>query len=244
MFSREEFRKMIDHTLLKPWASMDEVIRMCGEARERGFAAVCVNTFRVPLAVRELEGSGVAVAATVGFPLGACMTSVKAFEAAAAVKAGASEIDMVINIGALKDGDMDTVRGDIESVVEAARSAAALRMSTVAVKAIIETCVLSDDEKTIASKIAVRAGVDFVKTSTGFGAGGATVDDVLLIRRAVAGNAGVKAAGGIRTFAEAKSMVEVGASRLGTSNGVALDDEMGRYAIAAPDYRRDRGPGR
>ncbi|MGE5485705.1 MAG: deoxyribose-phosphate aldolase [Ignavibacteriales bacterium] len=243
MFSRDEFRKMIDHTALKPWLTRAEVVRLCREAKERGFAAACVNSYWVPLAVHELRDAPVGVVATVGFPLGACMTSVKAFEAAEAVKAGASEVDMVINIGALKDGDYDTVQADIEAVVNAVRAEAARRKAGITVKVIIETCFLDDDEKTAASRLAVEAGADFVKTSTGFGTGGATVDDVRLIREAVAGKARVKAAGGIQTFSEARSMIEAGASRLGTSRGVALDDEMEsvtRDSQCRPDCERFR----
>ncbi len=204
------------------------MVKLCREAKEREFATVFVNSYWVPLAVQELKGSTVKVGTTVGFPLGACMTSVKAFEAAEAVKAGAGEVDMVINIGALKDGDLDTVRKDIEAVVGAARSEAARKKAQVTVKVIIETCCLTGEEKLTASRLVVEAGADFVKTSTGFGSGGATVEDVRLIYKTVAGRARVKAAGGIQTFEQAKALIEAGASRLGTSKGVALDDEMGK----------------
>ncbi|MCR4397463.1 MAG: deoxyribose-phosphate aldolase [Firmicutes bacterium] len=218
---------MIDHTALKPWVGRDEVLKLCGEARERDFATVFINSCWVPLAVRELRGSPVKVGTTIGFPLGACMTSVKVFEAVEAVRAGAGEVDMVMNIGALKDGDSESALNDMRAVVEAARAEAARAGVEVVVKVIIETCYLDDAHKVLASKLVVQAGADFVKTSTGFGSGGATVEDVRLISSVVAGRARVKAAGGIQTLSQAKALIEAGASRLGTSRGVALDDEMG-----------------
>ncbi|NLE67605.1 MAG: deoxyribose-phosphate aldolase [Lentisphaerae bacterium] len=204
----------IDHTLLKPDAAEKDVVRVCREARHYGFAAVCVNPFRLRLAASELKGSPAAPCTVVGFPLGAGLALTKAREAEAAVGQGAMELDMVMCIGALKDGDRAHVAGDIRAVV----SAASGRL----VKVILETHFLTDDEKRTACLLAVEAGAHFVKTSTGFLGGGATVADIRLMRRAVGPQFGVKASGGVRTAAEARAMLEAGANRIGTSAGVAL----------------------
>lgn len=205
---------MIDHTMLKADASRETIIRYCQEARDHKFASVCVNTGFVPLAAEQLKGSQVKTCCVVGFPLGAMLTVAKAFEAAEAVKEGAQEVDMVINISALKDRDDQFVEDDIRAVVQASKGAV--------VKVIIETCLLTDEEKVRACQIAVRAGADFVKTSTGFSTGGATAADVALMRKTVGDKAMVKASGGIRTPEEAKSMIEAGADRIGAGNGIAL----------------------
>ena len=203
--------KMIDHTLLKPEATYDQIKQLCQEAVEYGFASVCVNSGNVILAVESLKGTQIPVCSVVGFPLGATTTRTKVFEAKEAIENGAREIDMVINIGALKSRDFTRVRADIEEVVLAARGKAA-------VKVIIEACLLSDEEKTRACEIAKDAGADFVKTSTGFSSGGATAEDIKLMRRAVGPNIGVKASGGIGNYEEAKAMLEAGACTLGDNN--------------------------
>lgn len=205
---------MIDHTMLKADASRETIIRYCKEAREHGFASVCVNTGFVPLVAEQLKGSGVKTCCVAGFPLGAMLTSAKAFEASEAVKAGADEVDMVINVSALKDGDDKYVVEDIRAVVEA--SAGAI------VKVIIETCLLTDEEKIRACESSVKAGAHFVKTSTGFSTGGATAADVALMRRTVGDRAKVKASGGIRTPEDAAAMIAAGADRIGAGNGIAL----------------------
>lgn len=206
--------KMIDHTMLKADASRDTIIRYCNEAKEHGFASVCVNTGFVPLVAKELKGSGVKTCCVVGFPLGAMLTSAKAFEASEAVKEGAEEVDMVINVSAVKDKDDKFVEDDIRAVVEASKGAI--------VKVIIETCLLTDEEKVRACEIAVKAGADFVKTSTGFSTGGATVHDIALMRKTVGDRAKVKASGGIRTPEDAKALIEAGADRIGAGNGLVL----------------------
>lgn len=206
--------KCIDHTLLKAEATREDIVRLCREAREHGFAAVCVNSCHAALVAQELQGSGVNTCCVVGFPLGAASTKAKAAEARDAVENGASEIDMVINIGALKSGDEAFVCEDIKAVVEAAGGAA--------VKVIIEACLLTDKEKIKVCELSVQAGAAFVKTSTGFSAGGATVHDVALMVKAVAGGARVKASGGVRTAQDARAMLQAGARRIGTSNGVAI----------------------
>lgn len=207
--------QIIDHTILKPDATKAEVLRLCKEALEYGFASVCINARHVPLVSGQLQGSGVKTCSVIGFPLGATTTSTKVFEAKEAIANGAGEIDMVIDIGAALDGEYDAVRRDIRSVVEAAGGRAL-------VKVIIEACLLNDDQKVKVCQCAVEAGADFVKTSTGFSTGGATVEDVALMKQAVDGKAKVKASGGVRTLADAMAMVEAGADRIGTSNGVAL----------------------
>lgn len=194
--------QMIDHTMLKADASRETIVRYCKEAREHKFASVCVNSAFVPLVAKELEGSGVKTCCVVGFPLGAMLTTAKAFEAAEAVKAGAQEVDMVINISALKDKDYSFVEEDIRAVAEASGDAL--------VKVIIETCLLTDEEKVKACELSVKAGAAFVKTSTGFSTGGATAADVALMKKTVDGKALVKASGGIRTPEDAKALIEAG----------------------------------
>ena len=206
--------QMIDHTMLKADASRETIVRYCKEAREHKFASVCVNSAFVPLVAKELEGSGVKTCCVVGFPLGAMLTTAKAFEAAEAVKAGAQEIDMVINISALKDKDYSFVEEDIRAVAEASGDAL--------VKVIIETCLLTDEEKVKACELSVKAGAAFVKTSTGFSTGGATAADVALMKKTVDGKALVKASGGIRTPEDAKALIEAGADRIGAGNGIPL----------------------
>ncbi len=209
--------QMIDHTMLKADASRETIVRYCKEAREHKFASVCVNSAFVPLVAKELEGSGVKTCCVVGFPLGAMLTTAKAFEAAEAVKAGAQEIDMVINISALKDKDYSFVEEDIRAVTEASGDAL--------VKVIIETCLLTDEEKVKACELSVKAGAAFVKTSTGFSTGGATAADVALMKKTVDGKALVKASGGIRTPEDAKALIEAGADRIGAGNGIPLIQE-------------------
>src|SRR5919202_2941608 len=210
---------LVDHTLLKPEASDADIRRLCEEAAEYHFASVCVNPTWVKPAACFLRGSGVPVCTVVGFPLGATLADVKAYETRRAIFDGAREIDMVINIGALKSGDDCAVEYDIRSVVEAAHGEGVL------VKTIIETALLTDDEKVRACLAAKRAGADFVKTSTGFAKSGATVADVALMRRTVGAEMGVKAAGGVRGIADARAMLEAGATRIGASVGVKIAQE-------------------
>jgi deoxyribose-phosphate aldolase len=207
---------MIDHTLLKPDATRKEIEELCREAAEFKFATVCVNPAWVALAARRLAGSGVGVCSVVGFPLGATTADVKAYEARRAIYDGAREIDMVINVGALKSGDLRVVERDIEGVVVSARDCGALT------KVIIEAALLTDDEKVTACTLAKAAGADYVKTSTGFGPGGATAADVALMRRVVGAEMGVKAAGGVRDLESLKAMVAAGATRVGASAGVKI----------------------
>lgn len=211
----EQVAKMIDHTVLAAVSTREDILRICREAREHGFATVCVNPYWVPEAARELVGSGVGVTTVVGFPLGASRTEIKAAEARDAIGAGATEIDMVLNIGALKSGDRDTVLADVRAVVETCKGRAA-------VKVIIETCYLTDEEKRAASLICKEAGADFVKTSTGFGTGGATVEDIALIRAVVGPDMGIKASGGVRDLEFARQLIRAGATRLGASASVAI----------------------
>lgn len=211
--------RLIDHTLLKPEATQDQIAQLCYEARAYHFASVCVNPAHVKLAAQLLKGSDVVVCTVVGFPLGATAASVKAYETQQAIRDGATEIDMVINIGALKSRDYKVVYEDIGAVVSTAHAHNAL------VKVIIEAALLTDEEKVIASQLAKAAGADFVKTSTGFGPGGATVADVALMRRVVGPNVGVKAAGGVRSYADAQAMIAAGATRIGASAGVAIVKE-------------------
>ena len=208
--------KMIDHTLLKPDATPDQVAQLCFEAKKYGFATVCVNPAWVSLCAQILQGSPVKVCSVIGFPLGASAPEVKVFETQNAIEHGATEIDMVINVGALKGRDLDLVAKDIRGVVSAAHARGAI------VKVIIEAVLLTDEEKTIASLLTKEAGADFVKTSTGFASGGATVHDVALMRRAVGPEMGVKAAGGVRTFEDAENMIKAGATRIGASAGVKI----------------------
>jgi len=211
---------LIDHTLLKPTATADQIRQLCAEAREYKFAAVCVNPVWVPLCAEILAGSPVAVCTVVGFPLGADLSETKAFEAERCVALGAGEIDMVINIGALKAQDFAAVRDDIAAVVSNSHAAGAI------VKVIIEAAYLTDEEKVAACVLAKNAGADFVKTSTGFGPSGATAADVALMRRVVGPDIGVKAAGGIRSGGDFKSMVAAGANRIGASAGVKIVAEL------------------
>lgn len=210
----EEMASYIDHTLLKPEATAKDIIKLCREAVENRFYSVCVNPSYVKLVAKELRNSRVKICAVIGFPLGATTTATKAFEAAEAVKAGAEELDMVLHLGALKGGDSRYVRNDIAAVVGAADGRV--------VKVIIETGLLTDEEKTIACRLAKEAGAHFVKTSTGFGPGGATVADIQLMREAVGLDLGIKASGGVRTPEAARQMIEAGATRIGTSSGIKI----------------------
>ena len=210
---------MIDHTLLKPDATRTEIQKLCREAAEFRFATVCVNPVWVAFAAAELRGTGVGVCSVVGFPLGATTADVKQYETRRAIYDGASEIDMVINIGALKSGDLRTVERDIEAVVDPCRQCGVVS------KVIIEAALLTDEEKVTASTLTKAAGADFVKTSTGFGPGGATVADVALMRRVVGAEMGVKAAGGVRDLEGLKAMVAAGATRVGASAGVKIVQE-------------------
>jgi len=205
----------IDHTLLKPDATRSEIEQLCREAIEYKFFSVCINPFWVPLCSKMLRGTGIKVTSVVGFPLGATDSRTKAFETRNAIEKGASEIDMVINIGALKSGDKGAVEEDIRSVVRAARA-------TTTVKVILETCLLTDEEKILGCEIAKKAGADFVKTSTGFSKGGATAHDIALMRRVVGPKMGIKAAGGIRSFEDARLLIQTGATRLGTSASIKI----------------------
>lgn len=214
-----ELNRMIDHTILKPEATPDDIRGVCREAVRHGFYSVCINTHYVPLVAAELEGTDIKVCSIAGFPLGAVDTRTKAFEAGRAVSAGAHEIDMVINIGALKAGDKDFVCGDIGRVVQACGDA-------VLVKVIIEAALLSDEEKITACRIAMEAGARFVKTSTGFGPPGARVEDVAIMRQTVGEDFGVKASAGIRSAQFAQELVEAGANRIGTSAGVQIMEEL------------------
>lgn len=213
---------LIDHTILRPDASAEEVKQVCAEARQYGFASVCVNPARVALVAAELRGSKVKTCSVVGFPLGATITDVKVREAELAIRAGAQEVDMVINIGALKDRDYVLVKNDIQGVAEVCHAGGAL------LKVIIEACLLDDAEKAIACAIAKLAGADFVKTSTGFSKSGATAADVALMRRVVGPEMGVKAAGGIRTLEDLQAMVAAGASRVGASASVKILEAAAR----------------
>ena len=212
-----ELNKYIDHTLLKPEATKEQITKLCEEARQYDFASVCVNTCYVPLAKQLLAGSDVKVCCVVGFPLGAMDTVSKAFEAKTAVENGAQEVDMVINIGALKDKDYDYVTKDIAAVVEASKPAI--------VKVIIEACLLTDEEKVEACKCSMNAKAEFVKTSTGFSTHGATPEDVALMKKTVGDVCKVKAAGGVRSYDEAMKMIEAGADRLGCSAGIKVMEE-------------------
>jgi deoxyribose-phosphate aldolase len=210
---------MIDHTLLKPGATREELVQLCEEARRYGFASVCVSPENVALCARLLEGSRVKPISVVGFPSGTGATAAKVVETQAAIAAGAAEIDMVLHRGRLKEKDYASVERDIREVVEAARPRP--------VKVILETGALSREEKVIACALAKAAGAAFVKTSTGFGPGGATVEDVALMRQIVGDEVGVKASGGVRTAADARRMIAAGANRLGTSASVAIVSEAG-----------------
>jgi deoxyribose-phosphate aldolase len=206
----------IDHTLLAPDATADDIDLLCTEAEQYGFASVCINPTWVRRAAKNLRGTKVPVCTVIGFPLGATTTDIKATEARKALRDGAREIDMVINIGALKSGDHELVYSDIAKVVDAAHETGAI------CKVILETALLTDEEKVIASALAKRAKADFVKTSTGFGPGGATVYDVALMRETVGPDMGVKASGGVRTADDAEDMIAAGATRIGASAGVQI----------------------
>lgn len=218
--TQSQLAKYMDHTLLKADATLDGIDRVVAEAKQFGCASVCVNPFWVPYVARLLDGSGVATCTVVGFPLGASSTASKVFETTDAIANGADEIDMVINIGELKAGHAELVREDIRAVAEATHAGGKL------LKVIIECCLLTDDEKRLACLLCAEAGADFVKTSTGFSTGGATVADVALMRECVGPNFGVKAAGGIRTLADAYAMIEAGASRLGVSAAASILAEL------------------
>jgi deoxyribose-phosphate aldolase len=227
--SREALVRMIDHTELRAQAGEKRIAELCGEARAFAFRTVCVNGAQARFAAAELEGSGVLVCVVAGFPLGAATGAAKAFEAGEAVRNGAAEIDMVLNVGALKDGRHGLVRDDIRAVVEAGRPAL--------VKVILETCYLTDDEIVAGCRLAVEAGAGYVKTSTGFGPAGALADHVRLMRRTVGPEIGVKAAGGIRTFEDAWRMIRAGASRLGLSASVAVVEGLSHYTFEPDDER-------
>jgi deoxyribose-phosphate aldolase len=207
---------LIDHTILKPDATRADVVKVCREARQYGFASVCINPYWVPLVKTELAGTRVLVCTVVGFPLGATSTESKVAETAAALRSGAQEIDMVINIGALRSGELEAVKTDIREVVKVAHDARAI------VKVILETALLDDNQKVVACSLAKLAGADFVKTSTGFGPSGATAHDVALMRQVVGPEMGVKAAGGIRTLDDLRKMADAGASRIGASASVKI----------------------
>jgi deoxyribose-phosphate aldolase len=216
-----DIAKLIDHTILKPDATRDDVLRVCAEARQYGFASVCVNPYWVPLAAGALAGSPVKVCTVVGFPLGATSTAAKVAEAGEALRMGAQEIDMVMNVGALRSGDRESVRLDIAGVVAVSHAAGAI------VKVILETALLDDGQKVAACLLAREAGADFVKTSTGFGPAGATAHDIALLRRTVGPGMGVKASGGIRTYEDLKTMVDAGATRIGASASVKIVETSG-----------------
>jgi deoxyribose-phosphate aldolase len=207
---------LIDHTILKPEATRADVVKICREARQYNFASVCVNPYWVPLVKAELAGSPVKVCTVVGFPLGATSTEAKVAETAAALRAGAQEIDMVINVGALRSGDHEAVKLDIQQVVRVSHEAGAI------VKVILETALLDDNQKAVACTLCKLAGADFVKTSTGFGPSGATAHDVALMREVVGPGIGVKASGGIRTLADLRTMTAAGATRIGASASVKI----------------------
>ncbi|MEE9615382.1 MAG: deoxyribose-phosphate aldolase [Anaerolineae bacterium] len=210
---------MIDHTLLKPDATQDQVAQLCYEASKYGFASVCVNPANARLCTQLLKDSDIPVCVVVGFPLGATSTEVKVFEAQQAIRDGATEVDMVINVGALKSRDYETVERDVASIARACHAGNTI------LKVIIEAALLTDEEKVVACQLAKVAGADFVKTSTGFGPGGATLEDVALMRRVVGPTMGVKAAGGIRTYEDAQKMIAAGASRIGASASVRIIQE-------------------
>lgn len=206
--------KYIDHTLLKPASTKEQLVKLCAEAKEHDFRTVCVNPCWIPLCKKELAGTDVGVCTVIGFPLGAMSTTAKAYEAADAVKAGADEVDMVINIGMLKDHEDEYVINDIAEVKKA--------IGDTTLKVIIETCLLNEEEKVRACGLIEKAGAQFVKTSTGFSTGGATLEDVILLKKTVGDRLEVKAAGGVRTPADLDAMIEAGATRIGTSSGISL----------------------
>ncbi len=216
-FDKNNIASYIDHTLLKPDATLAQIEQLCAEARQHGFASVCVNPAHVHTCAEILDsGTTPKVCTVIGFPLGASASSVKSYETKIAIEDGAEEIDMVINIGALKEGNVGLVKADIEGVVKRAHAKGAI------VKVIIETVFLTDAEKETACTLSKEAGADFVKTSTGFSGGGATVEDIALMRRVVGAEMGVKASGGVRNLADARAMIEAGATRIGASSGVSI----------------------
>jgi deoxyribose-phosphate aldolase len=215
---KSQIAKLIDHTLLKPDATREQIVRLAEEAKKYHFASVCVNPVWVPQVYEILKETDVKVCTVIGFPLGATTPETKAFETRNAIENGATEVDMVINIGLLKSGRDEEVEEDIRAVTKAAEGKALT-------KVIIETCLLTDEEKVRACEIAARAGADFVKTSTGFSTGGATVEDVALMRKTVGDDLGVKASGGVRSLEDLMKMVDAGANRIGTSSGVKIMEE-------------------
>ncbi|HET6144846.1 MAG TPA: deoxyribose-phosphate aldolase [Candidatus Acidoferrales bacterium] len=221
------FASLIDHTLLKPDASRDDIRKLCQEAVRFGFASVCINPWNVPLAAELVRGTKVKVCTVIGFPLGSTLSQVKIYEAEEAIKLGAQEVDMVINIGALKSGQDDVVQADIRGVVDAAHRGGAI------CKVIFETSLLTVEEKVRAALASKRAGADFVKTSTGFSTGGATAEDVAIMRAIVGSEIGVKASGGVRTFDDLKKMVCAGATRIGASASVKIMEQAGSAPPAA-----------
>lgn len=212
---KKEMAKYLDDTLLKADATPEQIVKICEEAKTYGCASVCVNSSYVPLVAKELSGSEVKTCCVIGFPLGACTSESKAAETADSIEKGANEVDMVIQIGRAKAGEWDYVKSDIEAVVKAAAGKAI-------VKVIIETCLLTDEEKIKACQIAKEAGADFVKTSTGFSTGGATVEDIRLMGETVGKDMGVKASGGVRDFEKAQAMIDAGATRIGTSSAAGI----------------------
>lgn len=213
--NKQELAKMIDHTILKPEATEAEIMQLCREAVEYGFASVCINPSMVKKAATMLEGSEVKVCTVIGFPLGATTTEVKAFETKQTIKDGATEVDMVINVGKLKENNLEYVKNDIAAVVNAAKGKALT-------KVIIESCLLTDEEKVTVCTIAKEVGADFVKTSTGFSSGGATKEDIKLMRETVGPNMGVKASGGVRSNEDAMTMIKNGATRIGASASITI----------------------
>lgn len=213
-----DIARLIDHTILKPDATESEVLKICEQAKKYKFASVCVNPYYVKFVAEQLKDTTVCTTSVVGFPLGATSKDVKAFETTKAIEDGANEIDMVINIGALKDGKLDLVKEDIAAVVDASKGHI--------VKVIIETCLLTDEEKIIACEISKECGADFVKTSTGFSLSGATVEDIRLMRKTVGPDMGIKASGGIRTLEDLESMVDAGATRIGVSASVEIIEQI------------------
>lgn len=218
--SRHALAAVFDHTLLKPEATEDQVVRLCQEAAQHGFACAMVNPVWTAVAYSELAGTGIPVGVVVGFPLGASLGSTKREEAAALVKLGAHDVDMVINLGLLKSGENQAVQQEIRGVVEVAHEAGAI------VKVILETCLLTVEEKLRASELAIAAGADFLKTSTGFSTSGANAEDVAMLRGIAGGRCGVKASGGVRTLADARRMLEAGANRIGASASVVILREL------------------
>lgn len=215
---KKEIAKYLDDTLLKADATPEQIVKICEEAKAYGCASVCVNSGYVPLVSKELAGSEVKTCCVIGFPLGACTSEAKAAETTDSIEKGANEVDMVINVGRAKAGEWDCVKSDIEAVVKAAAGKAL-------VKVIIETCLLTDEEKIKACQAAKEAGADFVKTSTGFSTGGAKVEDIRLMRETVGPDMGVKASGGVRDFEKAQAMIEAGATRIGTSSAAGIVEQ-------------------